>query len=96
MERGFKQARQDVLAALEIGNYQHAARGSIEVKNLLATGEVSVQQVIEIVRQCSGMHHCSSAHHSVASIEVHVLRRLGWYIKFYFIEPDVWFISVHR
>jgi hypothetical protein len=27
---------------------------------------------------------------------VHVLKRDGWYIKFFFIEPDTWFISVHQ
>jgi len=26
----------------------------------------------------------------------HVLRRHGWYIKFYFIEPETWFLSVHQ
>ncbi|MDD0974630.1 hypothetical protein [Pseudomonas fontis] len=96
MERGFKQARYDVMSALEAGDYQHAIRGEIDVKNQLATGEVSATEVIEIIRHCNGMHHCSSPHHNVPDIEVHVLKRVGWYIKFYFIEPDVWFISVHR
>ncbi|MFO3724393.1 hypothetical protein [Pseudomonas sp. HLMP] len=96
MENGFRKARRDLIAALERGDYLHVSRGDIEVKNLLATGAVSAQEVIGIVRACSGMHHACSPHHAVAQIDVHVLRRHGWYIKFYFIEPGAWFISVHR
>lgn len=96
MERGFKRAKHDLLSALQTGNYLHAVRGSVEVKNLLATAEVSVQEVIGIIEQCSGKHHRSSPHHAVPEIEVHVLAKNPWYIKFYFIEPDAWFISVHK
>ncbi|WP_181427854.1 hypothetical protein [Pseudomonas mosselii] len=45
---------------------------------------------------CDGSHYSSSPHHAVPAIEVHVLKRRGWYIKFYFIEPQTWFISVHQ
>ena len=96
MEKGFKKAKHDVIAALEAGDYQHASRGSIDVKNLLATGEISAQEVISIIKKCSGTQHSCSPHHSVPSIEVHVLKTGTWYIKFYFIDPSAWFISVHR
>ncbi|WP_194792374.1 hypothetical protein [Pseudomonas sp. UFMG81] len=96
MTKGFKAARRDVIAALASGDYLHASRGDIEVKNLLATGEVCAAQVIEVIRTCNGSHYRSSPHHAVASIEVHVLKRHGWYIKFYFIEPETWFVSVHQ
>ncbi|PYC39961.1 hypothetical protein DMX08_08040 [Pseudomonas protegens] len=96
MDRGFRKVRRDLINALQNGDYLHAARGSIEVKNLLATGEVSVGQLIEVIGACRGPDHSCSAHHSVPGIAVHVLKKAGWYIKFYFIEPDVWFISVHR
>ncbi|MNP10448.1 hypothetical protein D3C76_1025990 [compost metagenome] len=96
METGFRKARRQVIAALESGNYLHVSRGDIEVRNLLATGAVSACEIVDIIRSCNGTHHSSSPHHSVAAIEVHVIKRLGWYIKFYFIEPDTWFISVHQ
>jgi hypothetical protein len=25
-----------------------------------------------------------------------VIKREGWYVKFYFIDPDTFFISVHQ
>ncbi|MDZ3990766.1 hypothetical protein [Pseudomonas sp. Teo4] len=96
MEIGFRKARQAVIAALESGSYLNVSRGDIEVKNLLATGAVSAGEVAEIVRACNGTHHSSSAHHALDSLEVHLLKRHGWYIKFFFLEPDTWFISVHQ
>lgn len=96
MAKGFRTARREVIAALETGDYLHVARGDIDVKNLLATGAVSAEQVIDVIRACNGTHYRSSPHHAVASVEVHLLRWHGWYIKFYFLEPDTWFISVHQ
>lgn len=96
MVNGFRKARAEVIAALESGNYQNVSRAAIEVKNLLATGAVSAGEVADIVRSCRGMHHSSKPHHTITSLEVHVLKRHGWYIKFFFIEPDTWFVSVHQ
>ncbi|EKT4450243.1 hypothetical protein NPS49_16395 [Pseudomonas putida] len=96
MKTGFREAQRAVIAALESGEYQHVSRGDIDIKNLLATGEVSAREVVEVVRSCRGIHHASSPHHAVAAVEVHVLKRDGWYIKFFFIEPYTWFISVHQ
>lgn len=96
MPKGFRAVRSAVVAALESGSYLHVSRGDIEVKNLLAIGEVGAGEVIDIIHSCDGSHYSSSPHHAVPAIEVHVLKRLGWYIKFYFIEPQTWFISVHQ
>lgn len=96
METGFKKARHGVIAALQSGQYLHVARGDLDVKNLLAMGEVSAETIVEIIRSCSGVHHSCSPHHAVPTVDVHVLKRHGWYIKFYFIEPHTWFVSVHQ
>lgn len=96
MDNGFRMAKRKVIAALRSGDYLHATRGDIDVKNLLAMGEVPVESIVAVIRSCNGTHHCCSPHHAAPAIDVHVLRRHGWYIKFYFIEPDTWFISVHR
>ena len=93
---GFKEAKRRLLAALDSGNYQHEARSGIVTKNLLQTGQVSAQTLAALVLRCSGQHHSSSPHHLIGSVEVHVFRRDGWYVKFYFIDPDTIFISVHK
>lgn len=93
---GFKRAKALVLNALAQGNFQHEARNDIEIKNALLLGEISALELIEIIKSCNGTDHSSSPHHFAPSIEVHVLKRHGWYIKFYFIDPDTIFISVHR
>lgn len=49
-----------------------------------------------LIRKCNGKDHETPAHDIMESITVHVLKKDGWYIKFYFIDPDTWFISVHQ
>lgn len=94
---GFREARRRLIRALEAGACQHEARAAIDTKNLLHTGQVSVFDVIETVRRCRGQNHVSSPHHLMPEAEVHVLRRDGWCVKFYFLgDPDAAFISVHR
>ncbi len=95
---GFRTAKRLLVAALESGDYAHELdRGSIETKNLLATGRVSADEVLDLVAPCRGQNHSSSAHHFDARIEVHILKINGWYIKFYVLgDPSVMFISVHQ
>jgi len=93
---GFKQAKFAVLMALEKGDFLHEARNNINEKNWLKTGQVSVSEVVEIIKICNGNHHTESPHHWISSVTVHVIKRDGWYIKFYFLEPNTYFISVHR
>lgn len=77
---GFKEARRRLVAALRSGRYQHEARRGIDTKNLLATGAISALELCEWAKGCNGSCHSSSAHHSDARVEVHVLRRSGWYV----------------
>jgi len=93
---GFKEAKRKLLAALANGTYLHEARSGIDAKNKLATGETSAAEVAELVRKSTGNDHSRSVHHADPSIIVHVISRKGWYIKFYFVDPDTWFISVHQ
>jgi hypothetical protein len=103
---GFKDIRQEAISAIEEGRIQHEARDEVDEKNLLLTGDVSAKQVIRLLRLCRGDQYTCSPHHLISNIEVHVFKPYGklesqgekrhWYIKFYFLEPDVWFISVHE
>lgn len=95
-KNGYKEAKRKVLAALASGSYLHEARNQVDVKNKLATGEVSAQEVAELIKKSTGEDHSKSSHHADRSITVHVIARRGWYIKFYFVDPDTWFISVHQ
>ncbi|NSZ17618.1 hypothetical protein G6L66_12500 [Agrobacterium vitis] len=95
-EMDFKDVKYSVIKALKEGTYQHEARGTIEVKNALMTGDISREDLIKIIKRCNGTHHQRSQHHRVSTVEVHIFRRDDWYIKFYFLDPDTLFISVHK
>ncbi|MCF6199306.1 MAG: hypothetical protein L3J67_07910 [Hyphomicrobiaceae bacterium] len=92
----FRETKYLVIKALQKGEFQHEARNEIDDKNLLSTGEISTEEIIEVIDRCNGTHHSCSEHHFLESVKVHVLKRDDWYIKFYFIDPDTFFISVHK
>ena len=87
----WKEAKKSVLECLQEGRFQHEQRGNIDIKNLLATGMVSTAEVMEILRRARGDDHTQSPHRSDRSIPVHVVKRRGWYLKWYFLEPDAIF-----
>lgn len=93
---GFKAAKSALLAALRSGNYQHEVRDDIDVKNLLSTGAMAPSALVAIINRATGLDHSTSPHHGDASITVHVLKTGGWYVKFYFLDPSTFFISVHQ
>lgn len=95
---GLNNIRAEVVRRLKEGFIQHDTdrSGEIDVKNLLLTGEISVEEVIELIQNTKGTQYQSSPHHYVPSVDVHIFRPKEWYIKFYFIDPDVIFISVHK
>ncbi|MFL9889519.1 hypothetical protein [Paraburkholderia sp. RL17-381-BIF-C] len=93
----YKQVKRAVIAALQSGRFQHEGRSDINVKNLLATGQVTAEFVEVLVARSNGTQYSASPHHRVDSIDVHVIATGGWYVKFYFVsDPDTVFISVHQ
>ena len=93
---GFKNIKMTVIEALRSGNFQHEARTDIEIKNLLATGVVDAGFVESILINCTNRHLATSPHDLDNTIDVHVVKKNGWYIKFYFGNPQTMFISVHQ
>ena len=94
--RGDKAVKKAVIAALMRGEYQHELRGGIDVKNLLSTGVVTAEQVIDIIKRSDGTgYECSRLHKNIA-IDCHVIKAGGWYVKFYFLDTATIFISVHQ
>lgn len=93
---GFKKAKGLVLECIDEGRVNHVIRDHIDVKNLLFTGQVSEADIRAVIARSSGRNYESREHHQVKGLEVHILKANGWYIKWYFLEPDSWFISVHE
>jgi hypothetical protein len=97
---GFKAVKAKMLDCLERGDISHEQRGDIDIKNLLAIGQVSASEVAEILGRARGDSYSSSPHHLDDGIDVHVVktRHTGkdWYIKWYFVDPSSVFISVHH
>ena len=96
----FKQAKVRVLDCLVSGHVLHEERGNIDIKNLIATGSVSVKEAALIIGRSAGNQYSCSPHHYDSDIEVHVIKTTysgkHWYIKWYFLSPDSVFISFHH
>lgn len=97
---GFHDVKRRVIHCLIQGTYDHEVRRNIDVKNLFQCGQLSEEDVIGLILQTSGNDYEVRPHHKAPLIDVHILkpRWAGhlWYVKFYFVEPDVVFISVHQ
>ena len=95
---GLKDIRAKAIDCLLSGQIQHDTDrlGSIDEKNLLVTGQISVDDVIDLIKQTKGGEFETSKHHYIVGLDVHIFKPKGWYIKCYFLEPDIFFISVHR
>lgn len=93
---GFKEVKRKAIECIKNDHVRHVARG-VE-KNLFASGELTSAEVINIIGSCQGDCYETDKHHFL-DIEVHILRPRGkydgFYIKFFFVEPDILFISVH-
>lgn len=93
---GWKAVKSRVLADLALGRFLHEVRRDIDVKNELATGDVTADFVRSLIIAARGQDYRATPHHAARDITVHVVTRNGWYVKFYFLDPDTMFISVHR
>jgi len=96
---GFTDIKSCIIKCLESGDYDHETRTSIDVKNLLACGQISEAEVIRLINKTRGTEYEKSPHHYDRSVMVHIFKPkdngMTWYIKFYFVEPSAMFISVH-
>lgn len=94
---GLKVVREKAIECLKSGRIQHETdrAGNLDEKNLLVTGQISVEEVIQLLLSTKGTEFETSKHHIIRGLDVHIFRPKKWYIKCYFIEPDIFFISVH-
>jgi len=85
----------------------HDERANADEKNLLEQGTVTVADVIDMARTAgggpNGQNYGASLHHNLQDwpgVTVHKVTNIQWqgrrwYLKWFFAEPDLWFISVH-
>ena len=98
---GFRDAKRQLIECLLDGRIDHELeRSEIDVKNLLVTGAASADEVAEVIRRCRGNEYECSPHHFDEKIDVHIVKTThggtSWYIKWYYLDPNVMFISVHE
>jgi len=69
-------------------------------RETILTLKIYWQEVAEIIGRSRGNDYSSSLHHFDSSITVHIIKtRLAghnWYVKWYYVEPNSVFISVHH
>ncbi len=96
----FDLIRQIIKEKLASGQIQHEARKEIDKKNKLSTGDLSSEEVSKLLDRATFNDFETSPHDRDPTTTVYIFKPLvegtRWYIKAYLLEPDVWFISVHK
>lgn len=96
---GFSEIKKKVITCVEQGKAQSTPRSDKGEKNLFLTGEKSAADVVSMLNKTKGTQYSSAPHNTVNGIDIHIFKPLigheEWYIKFYFIDPECIFISVH-
>jgi hypothetical protein len=98
---GFYDVRRRAIACLRAHAFDSVIRGAMPDNNLLATGEVSVDDVVRMIGLCRGTQYSAKPMTEDPNTLKHEMKPHvageQWFIRFYFIRrPDevVMFISV--
>ena len=98
--KGFKVIRSLIIEKIRSNQVQHELRKDSYEKNLYAHGIVSSEEVVALLCACRGDDYKVEPLHADKKIDVHFFKPVKgtekWYIKVYLLEPDAWFISVHK
>ncbi|MDR0306730.1 MAG: type II toxin-antitoxin system MqsR family toxin [Chitinispirillales bacterium] len=93
----FNEVKVKAIDCIKNGHVRHIERDI--GKNMFAVGDFTPEEMILIIGACRGDWYNSRKHHFL-EVDVHILKPRGkydgLYIKFFFIEPDILFISVHE
>lgn len=96
---GFSEVKSKVIKCVEEGKSQSTPRGDKNEKNLFLTGEKTARDVVEMLKKTKGTQHSTLPHDTIPEVTVHIFKPLlgdeEWYVKFYFLDPNCIFISVH-
>jgi hypothetical protein len=93
---GFKEVKEKAIECIRNGHVRHVERDV--GKNMFAAGAFTPEEIMQIIGSCRGDCYQTDKHH-LLKVDVHILKPRGkhdgLYIKFFFVEPDILFISVH-
>lgn len=96
---GFDDIKNKVISCVKAGKAQSTPRADKNEKNLFLTGDVDAETLVSMLEKTRGTQHETMPHSSIDGVEVNIFKPLigdeQWYIKFYIIDPDCIFISVH-
>lgn len=96
---GFRAARTRLIEALRSGRFAFEYEDIRSGKNLLQTGDITPEFLIELLLRCNGAQYSDSPHHLDPSVLVHIFKpeaaKVRWYVKCYFLTVDTILISVH-
>jgi hypothetical protein len=96
---GFKEVRAQLIEALQSDRVRNEARADAGDKNLLWAGIIDEDDVVRLLRRCTGWEYSTSRHHTL-DVDCHIFTpSMGderWYIKAYLQNELAVFISVHR
>ena len=94
---GFNEIKKKAVDCIKEGRYKNDKR-DLE-KNLFANRLLTEEDLLKIINSCNGDCYEVGKHHHMEAIPVHKLKPIGrydgLYVKFYFLEPNIVFISVH-
>ncbi len=91
----------DVIECLEQCCFVNITRNNIDKKNLLETGSIDRNKLIDILNKTKDSDYSNSPHHdNTKNSLVHIVKTnfsgMNWYIKWYYEECTCFFISVHN
>ncbi len=94
----FSQAKSRLIADLESGSYRIGLRGDVGEKNLLASGDMTAEDVARLVRACRGNQYQCKAGAAIGGEDLHVFQPVSgptvWYVKAFFLIDDAGNVSV--
>ncbi len=100
---GFNDVRRRVIRCLDTQSFESDAREAMSENNLLATGQISVDDVKRLISRCNGRQYVAKPMTEDPTTMKHEMKPViageQWFIRFYFVElpADVAvFISVHK
>ena len=100
---GFHDVKQRVIRCLDAQAFDSDVRGAMVENNLLATGQVSAEEVKRIIGRCNGTQYTAKPMTEDPDTLKHEMKPVvdgeQWFIRFYFVELAgdlAVFISVHK